>query len=200
MLLNKRFRNGCLSLKTYRGADIGSDHCLLVGVFKVKMKKVNTKMTPNYDPQILKIPAMLNDNIQPNENNSVDMELNKLKQAVEIVKQELLKPDKMKKKYWMTTEILNLMEERGQNKGNPTEYKQIQCIIKPEIKKAKEKEILEKCREIEYHQNMHDNCNVHKKVREATGKGHRNNCKALVNEAGEIIIDAEKKREKPWKT
>ncbi|CAG9769111.1 unnamed protein product [Ceutorhynchus assimilis] len=101
------------------------------------MKKVNTKMTPNYDLQRLKTPAieeavaiLLNNNIQPNENNNVDMELNKLKQGVETLKKEILNPDKIKRKYWITTEILNLMEEKRQNKGNPTEYKRIQCIIK----------------------------------------------------------------------
>ncbi|CAG9764857.1 unnamed protein product [Ceutorhynchus assimilis] len=66
------------------------------------MKKVNTKMTPNYYLQRLRIPeieeaavTMLNDNIQPNENNNVDMEHNKLKNAVETVKKEILKPDKI---------------------------------------------------------------------------------------------------------
>ncbi|CAG9770207.1 unnamed protein product [Ceutorhynchus assimilis] len=91
------------------------------------------------------------------------------------------------------------MEERRQNKGNPMEYKRIQCIIKQEIRKAKGKELQEKCREIEHHQNMHDDFNVHRKVREVTRKCHKNNCKPLVNEAGEIIIDAEKKKE-AWKT
>lgn len=69
------------------------------------MKKVNTKMTPNYDLQRFKIPAieeaagtMLYDNIQPNENHNVDMELTKFKRAVKTVKKEILKPDKRKKK------------------------------------------------------------------------------------------------------
>ncbi|CAG9765989.1 unnamed protein product [Ceutorhynchus assimilis] len=82
------------------------------------MKKVNTKITPNHDLQRLKTPAIekaaaikLKDNIQPDENSNVDMELNKLKQAVETLKKEILKPDKIKGKSWMTTEILNLMEE-----------------------------------------------------------------------------------------
>lgn len=206
MLLNKRFRNSCLSLKTYPGADVGSDHCPLVGVFKVKMKKIENKKTPTYDLQKLKIPTireaaatMLNENIQPDEENSVDIELTKMQRAVETVKEEMLKPDRTKKKSWMTTEILNLMEERRLNKGNPSEYNRIQCIIRREIRKAKEKELQEKCQEIEHHQNMHDDFNVHKKVREVTGKYQKNKCKALVNEAGEIMIDVERKRE-TWKT
>ncbi|KAH0999861.1 hypothetical protein HUJ04_004171 [Dendroctonus ponderosae] len=61
------------------------------------------------------------------------------------------------------------------------------------------KTILIEVEEIDYHQNTHDNFNVHSKAQEVTGKDHRNNCKALVNEAGEIITDAEK-NEETWKT
>ncbi|CAG9764856.1 unnamed protein product [Ceutorhynchus assimilis] len=42
---------------------------------------------------------------------------------------------------------------------------------------------------------MHDDFNVHRKVREVTKKGHKNNYKPLVNGEGEIIVDAEKKEE-----
>ncbi|CAG9770657.1 unnamed protein product [Ceutorhynchus assimilis] len=138
-----------------------------VNLTKYKCKKCQYEYYPDkgrtrQNHKRLKTPAieeaaaiMHNDNIQLNENMNADMELNKLKQAVEAVKKEILKPDKIKRKSWITTEILNLMEERRQNKGNPTEYKRIQWIIKHEIRKAKEKELQEKCREIEHHQNMH---------------------------------------------
>lgn len=73
VLLKKRFINSCLSLKTYPEADIGSDHCLLVDVFKLKISKVKTKKSANYDLQRLTIleneeaaVKMLHANIQPN--------------------------------------------------------------------------------------------------------------------------------------
>lgn len=79
-------------------------------------------MTIKYDPQRHEIPAIqeaaatLLNHIQPNENNSVEMELNKIKQPVETVKKALPKPDKIKKKIWMATEILNLMHYKTGNK------------------------------------------------------------------------------------
>lgn len=49
------------------------------------------------------------------EDNYVDIEPSKLQQAVE---KEILKPEKkIKKKSWMMTEILTLIEESGINKG-----------------------------------------------------------------------------------
>lgn len=59
-------------------------------------------------------------------------------------------------------------------KRNPAEYKLIKCIIRQEITKAKEKQLLEKSREIEYHKSMHDCFNVHKRVREAIGGKQQN--------------------------
>lgn len=205
ILMNKRFRNSCLSIRTYPGADINSDHCPLVSVIRVRMKKVKVKKPPPCDLHLLKYQAVkemarniLNTNIHPELDNSVNAELSKLQQTVEKIKREVLKPDLTKKKSWMTSEILNLMEERRINKGNPTEYKRLQQIIRQEIRKAKEKEVQEKCEEIEYHQSRHDDFNVHKKVREVIGKHHKKICAPLVNETGDIIVDSEKKKE-TWK-
>ncbi|XP_022196330.1 uncharacterized protein LOC111053719 [Nilaparvata lugens] len=206
LLLNERFRNSCLSLKTYPGADIGSDHCPLIGTFKLKFKKVQKKRTLNYDLQKLNVPLvkeaasrMLHAQIQQNDCDNVETELKKIQKAVESVKKALLKPERIKKKSWMTTEILDLMEERRLNKGNATEYKRIQYMIRKEIRMAKERELLGNCCDIEYHQSKHDDFNVHKKVREVIGKYNKKNCRVLVNEAGDTIIDTDKKKEL-WKS
>lgn len=45
ILLNQRFRNGCLCIKTYPDADVSSDHVPLVGKFKTKFKKITKKYT-----------------------------------------------------------------------------------------------------------------------------------------------------------
>lgn len=100
---------------------------------------------------------MINTNKPINENDSNVSNLKKLQLEVKEVKKELLKPDVTKKKSWMTTEILNLMEERTKNKGNPSEYGRTQCIIRQEIRNTKEQELMEKCIEIEYHQSKHEN-------------------------------------------
>ncbi|KAL1458712.1 hypothetical protein WDU94_008838 [Cyamophila willieti] len=103
-----------------------------------------------------------------------------------------------KKKSWMTDEILELMEERRINKGNQIEYRRIQNIIRKKIREAKEKEMSEKCEDIEYYQSKYDEFNVHKKVRELTGNIRKKCNKALISTEGSVIINTEDKK-KEWK-
>uniref|UniRef100_A0A8D8VHS4 Craniofacial development protein 2 n=2 Tax=Cacopsylla melanoneura TaxID=428564 RepID=A0A8D8VHS4_9HEMI len=45
IMINQRYRNSCKMAKTYPGADINSDHNLLVAEFKVKWKKMKIKQS-----------------------------------------------------------------------------------------------------------------------------------------------------------
>lgn len=58
ILVNRRFRNCFTSVKTYPGADIESDHTPLVGVMKVKLKKVKKKSRFRYDMTALQQPLV----------------------------------------------------------------------------------------------------------------------------------------------
>ena len=48
IMINKRYKN-CISVKAYLGADIQSDHNPLIGVFRVRLKKLRkyTSDKPN---------------------------------------------------------------------------------------------------------------------------------------------------------
>ncbi|XP_008476273.1 craniofacial development protein 2-like [Diaphorina citri] len=54
LLINKRFRNSCVTIRTYPGADIVSDHNPLVGDFRIRMKKAKKKTMPPFDLAKLK--------------------------------------------------------------------------------------------------------------------------------------------------
>lgn len=43
LMIKKRFRNSIIKVKTYAGADIGSEHNLLVGTIRPKLKKSNNE-------------------------------------------------------------------------------------------------------------------------------------------------------------
>lgn len=208
ILVNKRFRNSCTTLRTYPGADINSDHVPLMGAFKIRMKKTNPKRKQRYDLRRLKNPNIkqevkieLNEKINTEQNSNnldIEMEMNELRKHVQEVKEKYLKPDKTKRKSWMTDEILDLMEERRLNKGKACEYKRIQSQIRRKIREAKEKEHKEKCQEIEFYQSRYDSFNVHKKVREVTGKHKKNNCGKLMDEEGNLTTSTEE-RKNTWK-
>uniref|UniRef100_A0A8D8S118 Craniofacial development protein 2 n=1 Tax=Cacopsylla melanoneura TaxID=428564 RepID=A0A8D8S118_9HEMI len=210
ILVNKRFRNSCTTVKTYPGADINSDHVPLMGAFKIKMKRTNLKRKQRYDLRRLKDPNIkqevklelnrkININTEQNCNNpDIEKEMDELRKHVLEVKEKHLKPDKTKRKSWMTNEILDLMEERRIHKGRVNEYKRIQSQIRTKIREAKESELKEKCQEIEFYQDRYDSFNVHKKVREVTGKYKKSNCGKLIDEGGNLMIGTEE-RKNTWK-
>lgn len=112
----------------------------------------------------------MKDKIDNINNNSTEIALAHFQQAVQEVKEDYLKLDNRKRKSWMTDEILGLMEQRRRAKGCPLEYKYLHSKIKRDIREAKEKEKQEQCSEVEYYQNRYDDFNVHRKVKEITGR------------------------------
>lgn len=53
-MINEQYRNSITSVKTYPGADIGSDHTPLVSTIRFKMKKVKNRKTAKDDLRQLK--------------------------------------------------------------------------------------------------------------------------------------------------
>lgn len=109
-----------------------------------------------------------------------------------------MRPDLKKRKGWMTDEILAMMEERRKLKQIPSEYKRLQNIIRKRIREAKENEKQEQCEEIELLQRKHDHFNIHRKVREVTGKMRRKTWGKLVDDKGKIVLMKEDKKQL-WK-
>ncbi|KAL1447016.1 hypothetical protein WDU94_015647 [Cyamophila willieti] len=205
ILVNKRYRNSCTSVKTYPGADIQSDHAPLVGKFKVRMKTIKRKKMKRYDLRKLKDP-MIKEKVvkvfngklrQCTNTECMDEKLTILQQIAKETKEQYLTKDVEKRKSWMTNKILELMEQRKRNKQNPPEYKRIHTIIRKEIREAKEKEKMEQCEEIEWYQSHYDNFNVHRKVREVAGNFRKNNSGKITDEEGNLIITKEEKK-KVW--
>uniref|UniRef100_A0A8D8SH15 Craniofacial development protein 2 n=1 Tax=Cacopsylla melanoneura TaxID=428564 RepID=A0A8D8SH15_9HEMI len=206
ILVNRRFRNSCKSVRTYPGADLESDHVPLVGVFQTNLKKVKKRILVKHDMRRLRDPSIMGDvfqdvnkEIQKNkEEVDIEQKVNHIKESVQKVKEKYLKPDKRKKKSWMTEEILGMMEERRISKNDPQKYKNIQKAIRNKIREAKEKELEDRCTEIEFLQQKHDSYNLHRKVKELTGTCNRKQQGKLTDSDGNIIIDKQEKL-KTWK-
>ncbi|XP_039291111.1 craniofacial development protein 2-like [Nilaparvata lugens] len=205
LLVNRRFWNSCLSVKTYPGADIQSDHTPLVGRFKIRLKKVTSRKVKSYDLRKLKDPAIqqvvknaLNENLRSDINVvSIEGGLATMQEEVKIIKDQYLEKDSGKRKSWMTDEILELMEQRKWHKDNLIEYRRIQIIIRKKIREAKEREKVEQCQEIEFHLSRYDSFNVHRKVREVAGKFRNGNIGRIADGDGILLISKEDKK-KVW--
>lgn len=145
MLVNKRFRNSCLSVKTYPGADISSDHHPLAGRFRIKLKKVKKKPPRRrWDMKKLKeketkehVKKLLAEECERLDmTNNTKETLKKITKTFNAHGDEHLVAKNEQRKGWMTNNILQLMEKRRKMKNNET--KNIQRQIRREIKIAKE--------------------------------------------------------------
>lgn len=213
VMINRKYRNAITSCKTYPGADIPSDHNLLLARTKLRLKKIVRKKTSkNVDTRKLKQDNVFQQtkerlnkefmNISVNNNHETEIEdlWNKIKVSITSVTEEELRPDKIEKRQqWMTDSILELMEERRQHRNRDSgKYKELHRRVLRAIREAKERWLQEKCIEIEILQQKHDNFNLYKKIKEATGKHQRRSPGIILDSDDNIIIETDKKLTR-WK-
>lgn len=209
--VNRRFRNIIKSTKTYPGADVFSDHNLLVATVKLKMKRcVKKRHMPHIDVRRLddpEIKALVQNEIQTKLNNVNERQQNEdiestwcnIKEAINSVTRDRLKSSgPVKLKPWMTNEILQQMDLRRTYKNVDTsKYLEIQRSIRRQIRKAKEQWLTNECREIEQLSSKHDSFNMHKKVKQAAGICRSKCISSLADENGKLLNTEEKLKE--WK-
>lgn len=101
----------------------------------------------------------------------VESTWNGIKEAIrKIQDHDIGRTENRNKQDWMIPEILALIAERRKEKASPAKYKELNRNIRNKCREAKELWLSEKCKEIEALQEKHDTCNVHKKVKEMTGR------------------------------
>lgn len=212
ILLDLNFKKYMKSVKTYPGADIQSDHNPVVMDFrlsrflKADRKQVTRKIdiaqlrNPKKRKEIsLRIERKMETIANSTQREDIEGTWNALKTEITTIQEEdigFTKNDK--KQEWMTQEIINLMDERRKHKTNPTVYKQINKIIRKKCREAKENWMAAKCQEIEQLQVKYDTFNVHKKVKEMTGRHRKRQETVLRDNNNEIILGKENKLAR-WK-
>ena len=171
IMVKRRFRSSVNIAKTrsFPGADIGSDHELVLMTFKLHLKKVK-KLGPTrikFDLERLKDPevaeafqAMIGGKfaaltILDAADTDIDMLIDTFNTAVTETASEILGKRRSVKKPWVTADVLDLCDKRRdlKKKKNDTEgakqYKAVNQEIKKNMKKAKENWIEEQCQDID---------------------------------------------------
>uniref|UniRef100_A0A8D8M2B6 Craniofacial development protein 2 n=1 Tax=Cacopsylla melanoneura TaxID=428564 RepID=A0A8D8M2B6_9HEMI len=208
ILIKRRFRNAVKSTKTYPGADVSSDHNPVVAKIEVRLKKVERK---NNKKKTLDLSKLKNDDVadtikqnvsvkmidikhQNAQTENVDEKWENIKTVLIKEGEDLLKPERIRRKPWITDEILDLMDERRRWKNiDVQKYKTTNKEIKKKIKEAKEKRWSEECSEIERYDRMYDSFNLHKKIKELTGTQKKKQSGILKNNDGEVITNVQDK-------
>lgn len=205
-----RFKNAIKSAKTYPGADVPSDHNPVVCRLDVRLKRLEKKVLNNTidikklsDPSIeQQVREHLSDEIRDINENTTDIreKWDKIKYTIQATCTTYLKRDKVKKKEWMTDEILNMMEERRQHKNkNEAEYRKTHNTIRTKIREAKGKWLSEKCTEIERCEMKYDYHNMHTKIKELTNKHKSRSSSMSIMDANGSLVSEPSKVLETWK-
>ena len=163
ILVKHQFRNIVKDVQTLPGADIDSDHNLLVAKICTRLKKIIRfqKRRPQWDleklyAQLQRVQDTLEEKLGAIgcDSGNVEMQWNNIKECVLISISDLVgKVEKRQRKPWITQEMISEMDERRKWKnGNTEEGRKNYRRLRNELKRATDntkKEYLENiCNEI----------------------------------------------------
>ena len=195
IMVKKRFRSSVNINRTrsFPGADVGSDHELLMMTFRLRLKKIikptNTRM--KYDLEKLKDPtvakafqAKIGGTFAPlilleNENNDIDAMVSAMNIAVIETANEMLGKHRRIKKPWVTSDILDQTDKRRELKKKKCDtdgrerYKKVNTEIRNIMEKAKEKWIKKQCVSIENDLKNNNTKRAYQTVKELTNTKQR---------------------------
>ena len=222
IMVRKRFSNSVKDCRTYPGADINSDHSLLVSKMNFRLKKIEKrKIKEQYNLDMLKQEniqrkyavevrnrfntLLCEESAQVDESveRRVEKKWNCFKESVHEATMECTeKIERKKHKEWMTDEILMCMEERKALKNsancNVEEYNQKDKEIKKACIIAKEAWFNEKCDEILRLDKCNNSKELHSKVKEVIGSNKKKaGIQACIKDKkGNILFEKEKIEER----
>ena len=168
------------SAKTRPGADCGSDHELLIVIFRLKLKKVGKTTRPfRYD--LNQIPYDYTVEVA-NRFKGLDlidrvpdelwMEIHDIVQ--EAVFKTIPKRNKCKMAKWWSEEALQIAEKRreAKGKGEKERYTHMNAELQRIARRDKKALLSDQCKEIEENNRMGKTRDLFKKIRETKGTFH----------------------------
>ena len=188
-MIKRRFQTSVNIAKTsFPGADIGSDHDLVMMTFKLHLKKVSKQghSRIRFDLEKLKDPevaetfkAMIGGKFAPltlldADDVSMDDLINKFNVAVTETANETLGKYRHHKQHWVTPNILHLCKKRRELKKDKfttegaKQYKAVNQQIKKGMVKARETWIEERCQEIDDSLGKKNNKKAYQLVKDLT--------------------------------
>ena len=208
ILTPRRFKSGINKAKTrtYPGADIGSDHDLVLLVMKIKLKKRIQAQNPRIkfnveklkDPQIEEVfqaklggrfaaLTLLDDDINNLTNN--------FNEAIHEVAEEVLGRQRKKRQPWVTNEILDLCDKKRDLKKtkhsspeDATQYRKINSKVRAKMKDAKEEWINRQCKEIEEGMHHKNSKKAYETLRTLT-KTQQNKSSVIEDNSGSLLTE-----------
>ena len=218
IMVKQRFRNSVKDVRTYPGADMNSDHCLLVARVRLKIKiPKKSERKEQLDLDCLKekkvrdrfaaevknrFNTLIREETEQNDQEDVEELWQDVKDSLTgAAKSVLPKRKKKPKNDWITGEITDLMEKRRQCKNRKEEqYKRLDKEIKRKCKGAKDNWLNGLCDEIEELGKRHMDGEMHKKIKEMTNRKHgiKTNSGCVNDADGKLLTDKDQITER-WR-
>ena len=213
ILVRQRYRNGVKSSFSYPGADCDSDHNMVMLKMKIRLKKIRQqKREARYDlsdQQALyqfkeKTDMRMKERKKEERLKDVDEGWKEFKNIImEEMERNIPKQKTPCRKPWITTEILEMMDERRKWKCSQTErgkqkYRQLNNKIRKTCNKTKTAYWREQCSEIERLAKANRVDKVYEKVKALTG-GMKNKVPTTIKDENGRVLSNENDVLNRWK-
>lgn len=202
ILINSRFKSSVKRACTYPGADVPSDHVLLVAVIRLTLANVKKSNSGRRialerlkDPAIRDtVSEQINSQMHgiiPDNGNDLTPSWTRLSDIVtEVTEAKLGYRTRTGKQRWMSDDILRLMDERRACKNkDDIKYNNLQRTIRSKIRIAKNEWLKRECAEMEQLQRQNDGFTLHKKLKETAGRHKGRTSNILADENNQIVAD-----------
>ena len=204
ILVRERYKNQVKQCKSYPGADINSDHNLVLMESLLRYKKIKkTKQEPRWDSKMLakeenreKFATAVDKKLGKGGVMATEERWDELKRTIkEVAEEQLVSKRAETKKPWITTEIRELIEERrkyknARNDDEVSLYKKLKNQVNRECKKARENWIENCCEEINENMKKGNTETAYKLVKKHFGE--RKTKSSNIRDAnGNILIEGE---------
>ena len=203
--INQRFRNSVKNCKTLPGADCNSDHILLVMQMICKLKKIksrNRRRRLNISA-LLQNPQLASEFIIEIKNRFSALDISEQEETsaeedwkefeiilTETAEKILPKKEPIRKRKWMTNEIMELNTKRRKYKRDSCKYKETDKKVRMKCKEAKEKYMNDQCEEIESLQKRNISL-MYNKLRTMYKRKTRAANNAIKSKSGKIMFEKE---------
>lgn len=211
IMVKLRFKSSVNIAKTrsFPGADIGSDHELVMMTFRLHLKKIKKQDSVRIkfnldklkDPNIIEaFQASIGGKFAPllalddNQDTEIDIMINTFNTAVIETANDILGKHRPRKKPWITEDILELCDKRRNLKPKKSEtegarqYREINQQIKKGMIKAKKTWIEEQCQDIEGNLKKNNSKKAYQLVKDLTSiKQGRTN--TIQNKEGKCLTE-----------
>lgn len=211
ILVSNRFSSGIIGRRTrsFPGADIDSDHDLVMMSLAVKLKAVAKKSKEHirYDVDRLqdagvsaqfavRIGGRFAPFLEQHDDDDLQSSADEFTAAVNEVASEVLGPRRRKNKPWMTDDVLSLCDERRARKADRFKdeaaanlYRESCRTVKKAVKAAKELWIQEQCKDIEDSLKFNNSKKAFETVRKITTKPS-NRSPVIEDQNGKLLSNA----------